>query len=229
MRPTTYIPPNVLSPLKQRAAFLLKQKWVRELILLPSTLSGKRFSNKTENYGVFKPSLISHMEQLSFYVRNIDKSRTWYQDLAGMIHSRTCSPEPHPYKPGYTIRCCYMSCVDHPECLVLVEERNEKGEVTIPSGMSFFHFAFEIKGSRLEDVLAFAKRAKEKGYKAMYGPVRHNDEPPMGDGESGGNTAVYFYDPDYYMVEFFGTMDTIDNYKAKGIPAGEEKAPALWV
>ena len=213
MKQNKYIPPNVLSPAKQSVGFLLRIKWVRELMLLSSTISRKRFSNKTEDFGVFKPSLISHLDQLSIYVRSIEKSRKWYEELAGMTHSRTCSPEPHPFKSNYTVRCSYMSCTDHPECLVLIEERNEKGEITIPSGMSFFHFALEVKGNSMEDVLAFEKNARSKGYKPNYGTVRHNDTPRLGDGETGGNVAVYFYDPDYNNVEFCGAMDTIENYR----------------
>lgn len=215
MRKDTYIPPNVLPPSKQKMGHLLRKKWVRKLILLPSTLSGKRFSNKTEDYGVFKPSLISHLDQISIYVRDIAKSRQWYEELAGMTHSRTCEMEAHPFKPNYSIRCCYMSCTDHPECLVLVEEYNEKGEISIPSGMSFFHFALEIEGNQLADVLAFEKQARNKGYTPNYGTVKHNDDSPLGDGETGGNVAVYFYDPDWNNVEFCAAMDTIENYKQR--------------
>jgi len=214
-RTANYIPPNVLAKPLQFISPILKQKWVRNLILLPSTISGKRFSNKTEDYGVFKPSRIAHLDQLSIYVRDIATSRKWYEELAGMTHSRTAEPEPHPYKGGFSIQCCYLSAKDHPECLVLVEERNQEGEISIPSGMSFFHFALELEGNQFDDVVNFAKAARQKGFKSSYGVVTHNDIPPMGDGETGGNTAVYFYDPDYNMVEFCGTMDTIDNYKAR--------------
>ena len=102
---------------------------------------------------------------------------------------------PHPFKAGWRIRCCYMSAGEHDECLVLVEERDPEGKVTVPSGMSFFHTAFELEGNRLEDVIGFAEQAKEAGFVANYGPVRHNGEPPLGDGETGGNVACYFYDP----------------------------------
>jgi catechol 2,3-dioxygenase-like lactoylglutathione lyase family enzyme len=214
-RTASYIPPNVLPRPLQIISPILKKKWVRNLILLPSTLSGKRFSNKTEDYGVFEPSLVSHLDQLSVYVRDIATSRKWYEDIAGMTHSRTCSPETHPYKKGFTITCCYMNAKDHEECLVLVEEKNEKGEISIPSAMSFFHFALEVEGNRFEDVVNFAETARKKGYGSSYGVVTHNDTPPNGDGETGGNTAVYFYDPNYYMVEFCGTMDTIENYKER--------------
>lgn len=216
MRKTSYIPPNVLPVALQRMSSLLRKKWVREIILLPSTISRRRFSNKTQDYGVFKPSLVSHLDQISIYVRSIEVSRRWYEELAFMVHSRTTEPELHPYKPGYVIECCYMSSANHPECLVLVEERHEKGRVNVPSGMSFFHFALELKNNRVEDVLAFAAYAKEKGYEPHYGPVRHNDIPPLGDGETGGNTAVYFYDPDYNNVEFCASMDTIEKYTRNG-------------
>ncbi len=213
MRKLNYVPPNVLPMPLQRIAFLMKYKWFRELVLLPGTLTGKRFSNKTEDYGVFQPSRIAHLDQISLYVRDMETSRRWYEDLAGMIHSRTCEKVPHPYWEGYTIRCCYMSCTDHPECLVLVEAYDAAGNLFIPSGMSFFHFALELEGNRLENVVAFAEEARKKGYTPNYGPARHNDTPPHGDGETGGNVAVYFYDPDYNNVEFCASMDTIENYR----------------
>ncbi|MBL7815555.1 MAG: hypothetical protein JNL70_11105, partial [Saprospiraceae bacterium] len=122
-RDANYIPPNVLPRPLQVISPILKQKWVRNLILLQSTLSGKRFSNKTEDYGVFQPSRISHLDQLSIYVKDMAISRKWYEDIAGMTHSRTCETEPHPYKAGFTIKCCYMNAKAHEECLVLVELR----------------------------------------------------------------------------------------------------------
>ena len=104
MRSLNYIPPNVLPKPLQRISFMMKKKWFRQLVLLPSTLSGKRFSNKTEDYGVFKASKISHLDQISIYVRNIEKSKAWYEDIAGMIHSRTTDVEPHPFREGFTMR-----------------------------------------------------------------------------------------------------------------------------
>ncbi len=110
-----------------------------------------------------------------------------------------------------------MSGADHPECLVLVEEQDEQGKISVPSGMSFFHFALEVSGNRVQDVLNFEKQAREKGYIPNYGTVTHNNNPPMGDGETGGNTAVYFYDPDYNNVEFCGAMDTIEDYRMPNV------------
>jgi catechol 2,3-dioxygenase-like lactoylglutathione lyase family enzyme len=152
-----------------------------------------------------------------------ERSGLWYETLGGLRHSRTSEQEPHPFKPSWTIRCCYMSAVEHEECLVLVEERDPEGKVTVPSGMSFFHTAFELEGNRLEDVFAFAAQSKQGDFVPNYGPVRHNGDPPLGDGETGGNVACYFYDPDYNNVEFCGAMDTIENYRAR---YGETKGSA---
>jgi catechol 2,3-dioxygenase-like lactoylglutathione lyase family enzyme len=215
MTAVSYVPPNVLPPLLQKFAPLLKRKWFRELVLAPPTITRRRFSNKTEDYGVFKPSQMAQIGQVSIYVQDIPRSRRWYERLGGLQHSRTCEQEPHPFKPGWTVRCCYMSAAEHEECLVLVEERDPDGKITVPSGMSFFHTAFELEGNRLEDVLAFADQAEGAGFSRNYGPVRHNGEPPLGDGETGGNVACYFYDPDYHNVEFCGAMDTIENYRAR--------------
>ena len=109
MTAVSYVPPNVLPPFVQKFAPLLKRKWFRELVLAPPTLTGHRFSNKTEDYGVFKPSWIAHIGQVSIYVQDIDRSRRWYERLAGLRHSRTCEEEAHPFKEGWRIRCCYMS------------------------------------------------------------------------------------------------------------------------
>ena len=215
MTAVSYVPPNVLPPLLQKFAPLLKRKWFRELVLMRPTLSRRRFSNKTEDYGVFKQSHIASIGQLSIYVQDIERSRRWYETLGGLRHSRTCAREPHPFREGWSIRCCYMSAAEHDECLVLVEEYDPHSKVTVPSGMSFFHTAFELEGNRLEDVLAFAVQAKQAGFVPNYGPVRHNGEPPLGDGETGGNVACYFYDPDYNNVELCAAMDTIENYRAR--------------
>ena len=152
MTAVAYVPPNALPPLLQKFAPLLKRKWFRELVLLPPTISRRRFSNKTEDYGVFKPSQIDHIGQVSIYVQDIDRSRRWYEELGGLRHSRTCEREPHPFKEGWSIRCCYMSAAAHDECLVLVEEYDPNGKITVPSGMGFFHTAFELEGNSLKDV-----------------------------------------------------------------------------
>ena len=70
---------QVLPPLLQKFASLLKRKWFRELVLAPPTITRRRFSNKTEDYGVFKPSRIAQIGQLSIYVQDIERSRQWYR------------------------------------------------------------------------------------------------------------------------------------------------------
>lgn len=217
-------PPQALSPLMWRFGALLKQRWFRNLILLGPTLSGKRASNKTEDYGVFKPSLVSHTEQLALYVSDISVSRPFYEKLLGLKHSRTTEPETHPTREGWTARCCYLSADDHDECIVLVEQDDEAGRRVPPTGKSFFHFAMMVKGDSLAAVQAFAEAARRDGFATSYGVARHNSEPPLGDGESGGNVACYFYDPDWNNIEVFAEMDTIDNYRERyGDRKGSER------
>jgi hypothetical protein len=83
-----YVPSNVIPPLLQKFAPLLKRKWFREFVLMPPTLSRRRFSNKTEDYGVFQPSQIARIGQVSIYVQDIERSRRWYEQLGGLHHSR---------------------------------------------------------------------------------------------------------------------------------------------
>ena len=84
MTAASYVPPNVLPPLLQRFAAFLKQKWFRELVLAPPTITRRRFSNKTEDYGVFQPSLVQCIGQVSIYVQDIARIRSWYEKLAGL-------------------------------------------------------------------------------------------------------------------------------------------------
>lgn len=113
----------------------------------------------------------------------------------------------------------------HDECLVLIEQRDPNGKIAVPSGMSFFHFALEVEGNPPEGVLAFAKQQRANGIPVNYGPVRHNSDPPLGDGETGGNVACYLYDPDWNNVEFCGAMDTIENSRARyGDKKGSDRA-----
>ena len=65
MTAASYVPPSVLPPLAQKFAPLLKRKWFRELVLAPPTITGRRFSNKTEDYGVFMPSRVERIAQVS--------------------------------------------------------------------------------------------------------------------------------------------------------------------
>lgn len=206
-------PPHHMDAFKTLISPLMKKSWARKLILLPIILTGRKGSNKTDNYENFEPSLISSVEQLSIYVTNIEKSRAFYEKAAGLTHNRTCAPEIHPFNDQQTLRCCYMDTKEQKDSLILIEKRDSKGEVIKPSRTQIFHLAFEIEDG--SDTIEFANQLKTKGIKISYGPAIHNDLPPNGDGESGGNHAVYAYDPDFHYVEFFSNMDTIDNFKEK--------------
>ena len=133
MTAATYVPPNVSRRFAEIRAVAEAQMVPRTRAALP-TITRRRFSNKTEDYGVFKPSLIAHIGQVSIYVQDIAAAPNWYEMLAGLRHSRTCEQEPHPFKPGWRIRCCYMSAAEHEECLVLVEERDPEGKITCRPG-----------------------------------------------------------------------------------------------
>ncbi len=205
--------PHHMDSFKTLISPLMKKPWARKLMLLPVILAGKKGSNKTDNYENFHPSLINSVEQLSIYVTNIQKSSAFYEKAAGLIHNRTCEPEPHPFKDGQTLRCCYMDAKEQKDSLILIERRDGNGEIIKPTRTQIFHLAFEIEDS--VGTIEFTNQLKAKGIKISYGPAIHNDIPPNGDGESGGNHAVYAYDPDFHYVEFFSNMDTIDNFKEK--------------
>ena len=114
MTAVSYVPPNVLPPVVQKLTPLLRRKWFRELVLTPPTLTGHRFSNKTEDYGVFKPSWIAHIGQVSIYVQDIARSRRWYERLAPAAQPAYLrKEEAHPFKEGWRIRCAlYRSAGD---------------------------------------------------------------------------------------------------------------------
>lgn len=199
-----------------KSAWLVKKRWVRELILLPKTLMGKRRYNKTEDYGVFQDNkcVISHLEQSSYVVTNIEESKVWFENM-GFTHSRTCEPEPHPDHEGHTLSCCYLSAKEHEECIVLMEHRDKTGNIIEPTIEDVFHAAYEVTGNKLQRTFNFMEEMKEKGVLPYYGPTKHNNSKSYGDGESGGNVAVYYYSPDYHHIEFCADMDTVDNYEGR--------------
>lgn len=195
---------------------IFKKRWFRELLLLPHTLSGKRNYNKTADYGVFRDNdcLLSHMEESSYIVTDIQETRKWFEDM-GFTHSRTCAPEPHPNHEGHTITCCYMDAKSHKDCVVIMEHRDKQGNIVVPSIKDVFHAAYELTGNKLPDTFKYVKEMKTNGIKPYYGPAKHNNSKPHGDGESGGNVAAYYYTPDYHHVEFCTEMDTVDNYSGR--------------
>ena len=195
---------------------VFKKRWLRELILLPTTLNGNRKYNKTEDYGVFRDSkcIISNLVQLTYFVSNLEKSIAWFQAM-GFMHTRTCEPEAHPFQDKNTLKSAYLSLKEHEECVVLIEQRDTTGNIITPTIQDVFHSAFEIEGNRLVDVFDYWKQNKKLGIQHHYGPVKHNNSKPHGDGESGGNVAVYYYTPDFHDIEFCGDMDNVDNYEGR--------------
>jgi hypothetical protein len=219
---------HLMTPEKSKFAQNMKKKWFRNIVLFIPTITGKRSSNKTEDYGVFTPSRLSYLDQVSVYVTDIEASRKWYEIVAGMKHSRTCEKEQHPTNPKRTIKCCYMSAKEHEECLILIEQYDAEGKLIKPTCHGFFHTAFELDGDELSAYTFHEKVQpilKENNYSHInYGLARHNAIPPDGDGETGGNLACYIYDHDFHNVEFFSGMDTIENYKSRyGDKKGTER------
>lgn len=198
---------------------ILKSKIVREALLLPNTLSGTRQSNKTEDYGVFQPSLVSHIETIAIYISDLEISVPWYTEKLSFTLEGITDSDSLAAFPGQTLRCAYLNAKNQKNALVLVERSEINGKKIKPSTNSFFHIAFEVENERSS--FEFAQRLRKNGVFISYGPVKHNKD---GDGESGGNVAVYCFDPDNHYLEFFFDMDTIENYKARyGRLKGDQK------
>jgi catechol 2,3-dioxygenase-like lactoylglutathione lyase family enzyme len=191
---------------------ILKLKPVRELILLGPTLSGRRSSNKTQDYGVFEDSRASGLESVSIYVTDLERSRAWYERVLAARHVETIENLPSPYQPGLTLTCCVLDLSQQKRGLVLIQRIESSGRVAPVSTDGFFHIAFEMGAGHT--AFDMAERLRAIGVEIAYGPVTHNSR-PWGDGESGGNTAVYAYDPDGHYLEFFHGMDTKENYRER--------------
>lgn len=211
-----------MTPLQSWLSPLLKLKIFRELVLFAPTLGGQRTSNKTEDYGVFKPSRLSHIERVMIYVTDLQRSREWYERVVGATFAGEAGPLPHPFLTGQTLRTLTLALPEQSGALVLIQRREVNGKIVPVSTNSHFHFAFEFPKGRTS--FEFAAHLRQHGERIVYGPVKHNSE-PGGDGESGGNVAVYTYDPDGHYLEFFYDMDTIENYRARyGGRKGSDRA-----
>ncbi|MFD4706792.1 VOC family protein [Gottfriedia sp. NPDC058432] len=195
-----------MSKLQTYISPLLKIKCIRELILLPSTLSGKRQLNKTEEYPVTKTSLISQIERVAIYVSDLENSMDWYIEKLGFTLENITDRFEVEVLPNQIIRCALLNTKNQRNALVLVERRDTSGKKILPSTNGYFHIAFEIEEQRSS--FEFAQRLKEKNVFISYGPVKHSHE---GDGEIGGNIAVYCLDPDNHYLEFFFDMDKYDS------------------
>ena len=191
-----------LSKLQTYISPLLKSKSVRELILLYSTLSGKRGINKTEEYPVTNPSLISHIERVAIYVSDLEHSISWYVEKLGFTLESITEQMKVEALPNQTIRCALLNTKNQRNALVLVERKDANGKKIRPSTNGYFHLAFELEEHRTS--YEFAQRLREKNVFISYGPVKHSHD---GDGEIGGNIAVYCFDPDHHYLEFFFDMD----------------------
>lgn len=209
-------PKHVMPEALAKTVPFIKMKWLREMVLLIPTLNGKRAYNKTEDYGVFQDSkcILSNMEQMTLIVSDLKATKKWLEAM-GFFHTRTCEPEAHPFLKGHTLKCAYFSVKNHEESLVIMEHRDGKNQLISPTIQDVFHSAFELEGNRLEDTFSYWEQNKKLGIKNYYGPAKHNNSKPHGDGESGGNVAVYYYTPDYHHIEFCGDMDCVDNYEGR--------------
>ena len=188
---------------------LVKKTWIRDLVLLPESISGKREPNEDGDYRKFKPSWLNSIEQSALYVSDIKKSREFYEKVASFKHNRTCPIEASPFNEGGAFTCCYMDSKYQKDSLVLIERRDGYGKIITPKRKQIFHIAFELADDKR--AFDFAKQLKKEGHKISYGPAIHSDDPKHGDGETGGNHVLYVYDPDYHYLEFFSDMNTVEN------------------
>jgi hypothetical protein len=201
--------PDFLPRYRQRLAGLFHHGWFQELGLRSPAAAKKRATRKAEDCSVFGASGISHIAQLSIYVTDVGWSRAWYEDAVGLRHSRTVELQPHPLKPGWQIRCCYMSAADHDECLVLIEEYDPAGRITVPSEMCLFQFAVAEDDDEV-DQNQFAEPRRTHGHGLDDGPSHLKGGPPPGGGEKAGNSNC-LYDPDWNGVDFCEAMETVPN------------------
>ncbi|KWX88213.1 hypothetical protein AMQ83_08205, partial [Paenibacillus riograndensis] len=166
-----------MSKLQTYISPLLKSESVRELILLPSTVSGRRQINKTEEYPVNKPSLISHIERVAIYVSDLEYSMNWYIEKLGFTLESITDQIEAQALPNQTIRCALLNTKNQRNALVLVERRDASGKKIRPYTNGYFHLAFELEEYRTS--FEFAQRLKEKNVFISYGPVKHSRD---GDG-----------------------------------------------
>ncbi len=210
-----------LSPLQSRMSPLLKLKLFRRLVLLPVTLRGQRTSNKTEDYGVFKASRLSHLERVMIYVTDLQRSRAWYERVIGATCTARSGPLPHPTMPGQTICTLTLDLAEQRGSIVLIQRMEVNEKIAPVSSNSHFHYALELPRGRT--AFEMSARFIALGQRIVYGPIEHGSG-PGGDGESGGNVAVYTYDPDGHYIEFFQDMDTTGNYRQRyGQRKGSER------
>lgn len=178
----------------RRSAGALVKKWLSGVVHRAMAEDNVR-SLDTIDSGAFGASSIAWIGQLSILTADTAWSRAWYEDEVGLRHVRTHRREPHPFKTGWEIRCCYMSARHHDECLVLIEEYDPSGMKTVPAGMCCFQFAVEGQSPRGIATDSTSHRLMLEG----------TQDPSMTRGRS--------YDPDWNCVEFC-TPGSTDHFSA---------------
>ena len=199
--------PYHMSAAQRLISPLMKRPFVRTLILLPEIVTGRRISNKPEDYGAFRPAPVAAIERVAICVSDLSRSMRWYARVPQFRLAGLRRALPDPSDPTASLDLAYFDIGTQREALVLVRRTASDGTVKAPTLKGFFHVAFEMSAGTT--AFEFADRMKALGTRVEYGPVAHHSG-PGGDGESGGNKAVYVADPDGNWLEFFHGMDSID-------------------
>ena len=208
--------PYHLSAAQRFVSPLLRRRTIRNLILLPEILSGRRSSNKPEDYRIFKQASVESVQRVVIDVSDLDRSIRWYARVPAFRLAGVRKDVNDPSEPGGRLDLAYFDIGRQPESLVLVRRIASDGTVRVPSLRGFFHVAFQMEDGAT--AFGFAERMRAIGVPIAYGPVGHHSG-PGGDGESGGNKAVYIEDPDGSWLEFFHGMDSVDGQHQGAGPA----------
>lgn len=147
---------------------------------------------------------MKRLGHVAIYVKSIEASRRFYEDVVGLKHSETRGGADHDGLKALGATLCFMSCGTLNHDFVLVEQVDGEGNSVKIGGYSLMHLAFELEGDRSID--DFAGHLAEKGVEIVMGPQVH-DPVPIGDGTWGGNHSVYFRDPDGHDIEVYRGMD----------------------
>ncbi len=147
---------------------------------------------------------IEGVGHLAVFVSDLERSRTFYQDVLGMFHSETIEPQMHPLNAASRQTLCFMSFGKQHHDVVLVLETTPEGKPVPVEHHGLMHMALRLDDGR--STPEFAQSLIQKGVPIFYGPVLHT-RGPQGDGLSGGNHAVYIHDPDGHLIEIYQGMN----------------------
>src|SRR5713226_2431047 len=138
----------------------------------------------------------------ALFVSDISQSERFYADILGLRPVETMQIVSPLH--GGLIKGLFMSAGRQHHDLLLIEQYDADGRIIPPQEMGLHHLAFDLDDDvPLERFVATLEAA---GIEPSYGPIRHYDG-PGGDGGAGGNSAVYFADPDSHMIEVCRDMD----------------------